>query len=420
MPSASGTPHPDADPALRFRKYSTTTRSYTPRHYPDHGLRDPMDERGRAARGFYLSAPWLRRVGAAHAAQQMQQAHLNAVVIDVKDDWGQVLYPTKIPLAQRAHRPLIRDLFALVQTFHQRKIYVIARIVCFKDSHLPYIRPDLAVRVGKSSQRILRAGAAWLDAYAAEVNDYLIDIAREVAQAGVDEIQFDYVRFPKGRAGRIGRWLHRDQRTRLQVITDFLERADRALQLPLSVDLYGITVYLDGDARRLGQSLSAMAPYVEAVSPMMYAKGMAPLFPNDRLTKQIYRWIHCGLWRARDKLPNLVLRPYLQAYKKRVPFFGPSFIDRQVRATYRAGADGFLFWNATMNNQTAYKALRSIGRRQLDRWFGSAPQQYRQPPNLPAAWCERPRRTLAIRQPAWLEPTQTSSKTESSSAASTR
>ena len=358
-----------------------------------------MTSAGRRAQGFYLTPYWLRRYGAAGAAKKMSAAHMNAVMIDIKDDWGQILYPSKVPLSQKVQRRLIRNPRALVKHFHEAGIYVIGRIVSFKDSRLPNVRPDLSVRVGRRARRLFRAGAGWIDAYSAEVRDYLIDIALELQDFGFDEVQFDYIRFPKGRMGKLGTWLHQanDSRNRAQLIAAFLERADRALQIPMSVDVYGLTTMVDGDPRRLGQTIEEMARYVEAISPMMYANGMTSYFKEQTITPWVYSIIHCGLWRARLKAPEVVLRPLLQAYPNNVPFFGPRFIADQVKAAHRAGADGFLFWNSTMRNGVAYRGLRQLGRQWLSQ-FAQDPNRYLARANRPGRWCRRQGNVFSSRQ----------------------
>lgn len=159
---------------LRQRSYSTELRPYTRKVFPDHGLADTLTPLGRAARGFYLTAAYLYRVGAERASGVMRDALMNAVVIDVKDDWGQVLWPSMVPLTRGVQWPLMRDPRAIVEAFHRHGIYVIARIVCFKDSRLPYVRPDLSVRFQPHGRRLFRAGAGWIDQWSPEVQDYVI------------------------------------------------------------------------------------------------------------------------------------------------------------------------------------------------------------------------------------------------------
>jgi hypothetical protein len=371
-----------------LKKYhSTETVPYIPRAFPDYGLRDRMTERGRKAKGFYLTPFWVHKVGAETTSRMLLRAHVDAVVVDIKNDVGQVLYPSKIPMTRGLQRHLIKDPRKLVATFHRHGIYVIARLVAFKDSRLPFKRPDLAIRTGPRARRLFSAGARWLDQYSAEAQDYIIDLALEAKYFGFDEVQLDYIRFPKGRGPKFATWLHQDKRPRAQLIADFLERMDRALQLPLSADTYGLTTLVDGDPRRLGQTLEMIGQYVEAISPMMYANGMGSYFRERKVTPFVYNLIHCGLWRARQKVPHVVLRPYLQSYPNKVEsFFGPKFIKQQVRWAERAGSNGFIFWNSTMRNRAALVGLRQLGKKYLDA-YGDNPNQYQLARNTPGDWC---------------------------------
>ena len=350
-------------PGCVKKTFNTKLQPYTAKSYTDHGLDDPMSEAGRKARGLYITPMYLFRMGAERTAAAVSKAHLNAVVIDMKDDNGNLVYPTRIPLGEKQRYVLIQDPADMVRAFHQQGIYVIGRVVSFKDSRLPLARPDLAVRAGRRAQRLFSAGARWLDAYSPEVQDYLVDVALELQGFGFDEVQFDYVRFPKGHAGTLATWLHQGKGSvdRSQIIAGFLERADRALSIPISADLYGLTTLVDGDPRTLGQTFETVAKYVEAVSPMMYANGMGTYFRNQRVTQDVVYVIECGLRRARAKAPGIVLRPYLQAYSNSVEsFWGPDFVSSQLRAAERAGADGFLLWNPTMHNEIPFEAVREM------------------------------------------------------------
>ncbi|MBK6849517.1 MAG: hypothetical protein IPG96_18985 [Proteobacteria bacterium] len=385
-PSAA---NPELEPAAAVAAHRSplvgpvALRAYVAKRYPDEGLKDELTPLGRRARGFYITAPYLYRVGAERVAASMTAAHVNAVVVDLKDDWGTVAWRSAVPLSRHVQTPLF-DVAKLAQTFHAHGLYFIARLVAFKDSRLPRLRRDLAVRLAAEPEHLLsasRRGALWLDVYAAEAQDYLIDLARELASLGVDEIQFDYLRFPPGRS--VGRWLHADQRDHATVITQFLERVDRALQLPISVDIFGLTTLVRGDPRRIGQSVELLARYAEAISPMMYANGMHSYFAGQRVTEEVYALIHCGLWSARQRVPQVVLRPFLQAYPNGVrSFWSPAFIARQLDAAERAGANGFLLWNASMKNDVAYGSLRQLGAERLAR-FGADEALHLRPENRP-------------------------------------
>ena len=389
----------DRSRKARKQNHPMKVLPYTAKTYPDHGIADVVTPQGRRVRGFYLTPYYLKAVGARRAARVMKSAHMNAVVLDIKDDWGQVLWPSKVPLAQKVMFPqFIKDPAQTIKTFHQAGIYVIARLVAFKDSSLPFVRPDLSVRF-KPGRRLYWAQEGWLDAYSQEVRDYIIDLAREWESYGVDEIQLDYIRFPKGRTSTYGVWLHKgsESRSRAQLIADFLDRLDRAIKVPLSVDVFGLTTLVDGDPRRLGQTIEKMAKHAEVISPMMYPEGMRSYFRNNIVTPRAYSIIHCGMWRARQKVPQVVLRPFLQAYSNEIPFYGKEFIVKQIGAAERGGSDGFLFWNSSMKNSVAYQALRGMGKKRLAA-FGSKPEQWRD--HRPRRWCKAPGSGNVFESPA--------------------
>jgi hypothetical protein len=374
-------------PGCVIKRLGTELQPYTPKRYPDQGLVDTMTEQGRHARGFYITPMYLRGLGPVRTAAAMKRGNLDAVVIDMKDDLGLLTYPSKIPLAQKQINVLIKDPSAMVKAFHEQGMYVIARIVSFKDSRLPYVRPDLAVRIGAHAERLYAVGENWLDAYSPEVQDYLIDIALELKSFGFDEIQFDYMRFPRGYPSSHATWLHAGDTTRshADVIAGFLERVDRALTLPISADVFGLTTLVDGDPRGLGQYIERMAKFIEAISPMMYANGMDTYFRGSHITSHVIDLIQCGLQRGRHKAQDIVLRPYLQGYSNGVEhMWGPDFVAEQVLAAQRAGSDGFLFWNPTMRNEVTMNGLRGLAAKKPGN--AVALLQHR-PEQIKAPWC---------------------------------
>uniref|UniRef100_A0A7V4LC90 DUF4015 domain-containing protein n=1 Tax=Desulfobacca acetoxidans TaxID=60893 RepID=A0A7V4LC90_9BACT len=74
---------------------------------------------------------------------------LNALVIDVKADRGFIPFKVDIPLAEEVGAQktiLIKDIKALVKSFKEQNLYLIARIVVFKDDPLAAARPQWAVK----------------------------------------------------------------------------------------------------------------------------------------------------------------------------------------------------------------------------------------------------------------------------------
>ncbi len=120
----------------------------------------------------------------------------NAVVFDIKDSDGSVNIPFEHPLLGE-HKVYIHDVPKFVHFLHQQNMHAIARIAMFRDEHLVVTHPELAVQSRKNHAAWRENGKlVWTDPSNPKVQDYDIALAKHVAQLGVDEIQFDYVRFP--------------------------------------------------------------------------------------------------------------------------------------------------------------------------------------------------------------------------------
>jgi hypothetical protein len=120
----------------------------------------------------------------------------NAVVFDIKDSDGSVNIPFEHPLLGE-HKVYIHDVPKFVHFLHQQNMHAIARIAIFRDEHLVVNHPELAVQSRKNHIPWRENGKfVWTDPSNPKVQDYDIALAKHVASLGVDEVQFDYVRFP--------------------------------------------------------------------------------------------------------------------------------------------------------------------------------------------------------------------------------
>ncbi len=120
----------------------------------------------------------------------------NAVVFDIKDSDGSVTIPFEHPLLGD-HPAYIHDVPKLVHFLHSQNMHAIARIAIFRDERLVVKHPELAVQSRQNHTAWRENGKlVWTDPSNPIVQDYDIALAKYVAGLGVDEIQFDYVRFP--------------------------------------------------------------------------------------------------------------------------------------------------------------------------------------------------------------------------------
>jgi hypothetical protein len=288
------------------------------------------------------------------ALELVDTTELNALVIDVKGDRGLIGYRSAIPLATKAGAQRVitmPDLAGLLSTLRQRGIYTIARIVVFKDDPLATARPDLAVHRRDGSIYRDRERLAWADPHHTEVRAYNIGVAREVAEAGFDEIQFDYARLPDA-TGLVYREPDTMQ-NRVAAIDGFLREARAALvpyNVFLAIDIFGYVCW-NPDDTRIGQQLERIAEIVDYISPMLYPSSFQFGIPGYRNPVQHpYEIVHRSLERALERtgVSPLRFRPWLQAFPD-YAFGAGAFTAGQVRAQIRAaediGTNGWMLWN---------------------------------------------------------------------------
>ena len=153
---------------------------------------------GAEMRGIYLTGPACGVSSVLGRVDRFIAAGGNAVVFDAKDIDGGVSYYSRHPLANwgaNRNAPVISSLDDMMRRFDERGLYTVARLALFLDGELGRSRPDLALQDSTGAPWSER-GCVWIDPEQPEVRDYNLTLAAELARAGVDEIQFDYVRFP--------------------------------------------------------------------------------------------------------------------------------------------------------------------------------------------------------------------------------
>lgn len=341
-------------PAVQTLAADPLTEPITPVRRPR-----PVAAKGIAITGYTVGGD---RFG--QLISMIDDTELNAAVIDIKDEKGEISWRPTSTQAQLAGagRPKILDPRAVVRRLHRHHIYAIGRICTFQDPILSAVRPDLAIQDTHGGTWHTRRGLGWLDPYSTEAQDYNIALAVEAISLGFDEIQFDYVRFPTdGDTTRM--WFrHKDERLPNQVIANFLARA-RAQIVPrgayLSTDLFGLTALVTDDLG-IGQNLELIARQVDYVSLMLYPSHFnKPQYGIPDPEKEPYQTVSLSLRDAKRRIAGTgaKLRPWLQAFSLRVPYT-PEQIRAQIKASEDLGIRQWLLWNAA--NRYTEDSLRVL------------------------------------------------------------
>lgn len=332
----------------------------------------PRSEKARQeARGIYVTATSMVLPRYADMLKALRASGGNMIVFDAKDEGGIVSWKSKVPLARAikadAEGP-IRDLKAKVDQAHAAGVSVAGRVVCFHDPILARKRPDLAAkRAGGGVWKEL-GRQSWLDPSLPEAQNYNLDIAREMVAAGVDEIQFDYIRFPAMGDTQNARYAFDMAKVQKhEIITGFLKRAYETLSplgVVVSVDVYGIMAWAQPiDIRITGQLMEDMAKHTDVLCPMLYPSHFNNGFAGVRNpADQPYQFMHKGLTLLNKKVAGsgVVIRPWMQAMPYKVSSFTPRYIVEQLKAGRDCQAVGYMMWNAQNKYDTAFAGMKSF------------------------------------------------------------
>ena len=300
-------------------------------------------------RGVHVTAPWASTPGNLDGV--LATPGLNLIEIDVKDENGEVsgLEARTPALARRygAERDYY-DLAHVVRLAHDRHIWVVARIVSFKD---PIVAEhDKALAIHDASGAIWHdgGGVPWLNQYNPKAWAYLISLGKAAARAGVDEVQYDYVRFPSEGDLSSMRWPHKKAEPKNATIPRFLAAARSALQpfdVKLGVDLFGLAA---AHELGIGQDVSLIAKHVDVISPMLYpnhfTSGELGVGDPNGSPNTIVA-LSMGTFRGQlINSPKVKIRPWLQDFGG----YQTPQVKAQISAAMGQGAIGWMLWNASV------------------------------------------------------------------------
>lgn len=318
-----------------------------------------------------------------------RDTEINAVVIDIKDYSGFVAYDIQVPEVKKYQAQEIRIPFVnrLIKQLHDEGIYVIARITVFQDPRLVQARPDLAVKSKKTNKIWLdNKKLSWLDPDGQETWNYIIAIAKEAANRGFDELNFDYIRFPSdGEMNDLVFPFGDGQTSKEQTIKNFFQTLRRELNgIKISADLFGLTT-VNQDDLGIGQVIEDAYENFDFVAPMIYPshyaagflnyknpaqypyevvkysieKALARLIPSVKIGNEIATTTAVAI--AQPKEPIIFkakLRPWLQDFDLGADY-NAAMVKKQMQAvadslqicssTCAEAVSGWMLWNPSNN-----------------------------------------------------------------------
>ena len=286
-----------------------------------------------------------------------EETEINALVMDVKDDTGELAYQTNVPLAVAigAGSNRVRDPRRRLQALVDRGIHPIARIIVAKDPLLAARRTEWAVRDSRGGLWRDRLDFTWVDAFEDSVWIYAADVAAEAVQLGFAEIQFDYVRFPD-EPQRLMQYAIFPSRREGETLRDGVSRnvtlvseRVRRTGAQVTLDVFGITTVARTDLG-IGQVWEDLIGAADVILPMVYPshyqRGAYGLpYPNREPYQVVYRAIQDAVARTARAGSSTRIRPFLQAFTLGRPRYTPFEIREQIRAVEANGIRSWVLWN---------------------------------------------------------------------------
>ena len=279
---------------------------------------------------------------------------INAVVIDVKDYTGKIAFDIRDKNLEDFGSEEIRvfDMRDFLFSLGEKNIYRIARVAVFQDPFFVKKRPDLAVKDLKGQVWKDRKGLSWIDPASREYWDYMVILAKESYNAGFDEINFDYIRYPSdGNMSDIS-YPFSGQRKRADVLKDFFSYLNdnlRKQNIKISADIFGMTTNARDDMG-IGQILENTLPYFDAVAPMIYPSHYPPNFQGfSNPAKYPYEIIYYAMAEANKRADiasssSKVFRPWIQDFD-----LGANYDEKEIRDQIKAlndlGIKSFMVWS---------------------------------------------------------------------------
>lgn len=313
--------------------------------------------------------------------EMADKGQINSIVVDVKfDDDGTLWYDSKTPLAKELNTikrggkdpDVLIDIPALMADARKHGLYVIARMVIMRDPAVAKAKPEWALKNRTTGQPWKDSnGLVWPNPFVPEIAEYNTQLAMELAAMGVDEVQYDYIRFPTdGKLSDIQykpdlNWtqLSDNQKLREETVNNVVKKTYDLIKVTdtyLSLDVFGMSLWREDD-NNIGQQYNDLVFLADYICPMVYPThfelgtldqkqypGATGNYPGVIIQKS---GVIANKLEEQLK-PIAKYRPWLEDFSLPPVKHTPERVRLQIQAANDNGAWGWTLWNAGGNYNT--------------------------------------------------------------------
>lgn len=192
------------------------------------------------------------------ATARLEESGAEAVILEVKDQMGQLSWPSEQTIASWSHVNGRQEVADALKRWNEGEVYTIARVHCFRDDTVPYYNNRLALRwAGTEWNWRDELSLRWTSPAREEIRAYNAALCAEVAALGFDEIVLEEFYFPvTGKLENIRRTDAYDPSQFTPQLEDFLTRVREA------VEPYGtkVSLRITGGILGEGSASSGVTP----------------------------------------------------------------------------------------------------------------------------------------------------------------
>ncbi len=319
------------------------------------------------AKGIYVTGPIAGTVNTFPELEELvKTTELNTMVIDIKNDSGEITYKIDNELAKEIGADIryIPNPTELIERLKSEGVYLIARIVAFKDPLMAEKKPEFAIKNADGSVFHDSSDLAWVNPYKKEYWDYLLDVSKAAVDLGFDEIQYDYIRFSTAKGiSEADFGPEANSMTREEAVNGFLTYAYEnlaPLDVYVSVDVFGTIITNKSDGELIGQNFTEMAKHCDYICPMVYPSHYVETsygidIPDANPHDLIYAAMTDAVSVLNEEKESsgarvAKLRPWYQAFTASWVNGYISYTGKELRSQItggeEAGVDEWFMWNA--------------------------------------------------------------------------
>ncbi len=292
----------------------------------------------------------------------VNETPVNSVVIDIKDFSGGVSIPEERFLKSEKSC-VISDLREYIAHLHENDVYVIGRVTVFQDPLYAVQNREDAVLTADGAVWRDNKGLSFIDVGATQFWEYIRDVALTSYEYGIDEINFDYIRYPSD--GNLDglvfphsgeRLVHNSSIDKALVVEDFFRylhdefRVERSI--PISADIFGQAT-INYDDLGIGHVLERSIPYFDAVAFMVYPSHFLSginniIDPNERPGEIISYTLGKAIARTRvSGYDKTVIRSWIQDFDYPIQYDAEK-VRSQLHAAFSKDIGGVMLWDPSV------------------------------------------------------------------------